>query len=109
MKKHSLKATLQTTLLFLSLGYISVATAVPPGMIINFTKSPMGLVTFSGTLHAEKGLTCDNCHTDIFQKKKGTTQITMSDHAEGKKYCYTCHNGTKAFKTKGNCGRCHKR
>lgn len=103
------KITLNAMILILSLGYVSAVTAVPPGMMLNFSKSPMGNVMFSGTLHAEKGLTCDNCHTEIFQQKKGTAQIKMTDHSEGKKYCYTCHNGTKAFETKGNCSKCHKK
>jgi len=103
-----IKTALKSMVLVLSLGYVSAVTAVPPGMMLNFSKSPMGNVVFSGTLHAEKGLVCNNCHTEIFQQKKGTAQIKMTDHGEGTRYCFTCHNGTKAFETKGNCRKCHK-
>ncbi len=48
------KTTPNAIFLILSLGYVSTVAAVPPGMVINFTKSPMGNVMFSGTLHAEK-------------------------------------------------------
>ncbi len=103
-----MKTILNTMILIATLGYVSAVTAVPPGMELEFTKSPMGKVTFSGKLHAEKGLMCSNCHTEIFQQKKGTAQIKMADHNEGTKYCFTCHNGTKSFAPKDNCGRCHK-
>lgn len=94
-------------LLGLSLGLISTASAVPPGMTVEFTKSPMGKVTFDGKLHMEKGLMCDACHPKIFQQKKGTAQIKLTDH-QADKFCFTCHNGTKSFKSEGNCAKCHK-
>ncbi len=100
-----IKIVLNAMILIVSLGYVSAVTAVPPGMELEFNKSKMGKVMFSGKLHAEKGLACNNCHTEIFQQKNGTAQIKMADHAEGTKYCFTCHNGGKAF---NDCGRCHK-
>ncbi len=102
-----MKKVLNTMILTMLLGYVSSVTAVPPGMEIEFTKSPMGKVTFSGKLHAEKGLMCNDCHAEIFQQKKGTAEIKLADHNEGKKYCFACHNGTKSFKAEGNCGKCH--
>lgn len=86
--------------------FAGTASAVPPGMKLEFTKSPMGKVTFDGTKHASKGLACNNCHTEIFQMKKGTAEIKMADHTGGK-FCFTCHNGEKSFKAQDNCNRCH--
>lgn len=86
---------------------IGSAHAVPPGMTVEFTKSPMGKVVFDGKLHADKGQTCDKCHTAIFQMKKGTAQIKMADHMAGKDNCFACHNGSVSFKPDGNCARCH--
>lgn len=87
--------------------FIGSASAVPPGMTVEFTKSPMGKVVFDGKLHADKGQTCDKCHTAIFQMKKGTAQIKMADHTAGKDNCFACHNGTVSFKPQDNCARCH--
>jgi c(7)-type cytochrome triheme protein len=87
--------------------YAGHALAVPPGMTVEFTKSPLGKVVFDGKLHADKGQTCDKCHTNLFQMKKGTAQIKMADHTEGKSNCFACHNGTVSFKAQDNCARCH--
>ncbi|MCF6179130.1 MAG: cytochrome C, partial [Geopsychrobacter sp.] len=38
------------------------AMAVPPGRTLEFTKSPMGKVTFSGKIHADAGVKCKECH-----------------------------------------------
>lgn len=93
-------------LLFTAL-FTASALAVPPGMTVEFTKSPLGKVVFDGKLHADKGQTCDKCHTAIFQMKQGTAQIKMADHMAGKDHCFACHNGTVSFKSDGNCARCH--
>lgn len=84
------------------------ALAVPPGKTVEFTKSPMGKVTFDGAVHAGKGLGCANCHTAVFKMKQGTAEIKMADHQDGKTYCFTCHNGEKSFASADNCARCHK-
>ena len=81
--------------------------AVPPGMTIEFTKSPMGKVIFDGNTHPMKGVMCDGCHPAIFQQKKGTAQIKLADHEAGQKFCFACHNGKKAWATKDNCNKCH--
>jgi c(7)-type cytochrome triheme protein len=93
------------TSLFLS---ATVAFAVPEGKTLEFDKSPMGVVKFSGTEHKEAGLKCKDCHNpDMFPKmKQGTVKITMDQIYAGK-LCGVCHNGTKAFDAKGNCARCH--
>lgn len=91
--------------LFLSTG---AALAVSSNKTIEFNKSPMGTVTFDGTLHKEQGLKCKDCHNKgMFPKmKKGTVEITMNDIYAGK-LCGVCHNGGRAFDAQGNCGRCH--
>jgi c(7)-type cytochrome triheme protein len=104
----SMKTFLTTIITVLAIGFYSMVWAVPPGMTVEFTKSPMGKVVFSGQTHADKGLKCDDCHPKIFEQKKGTAQIKMEDHQKGEKYCFACHNGTKAFKADGNCNKCHK-
>ncbi len=86
------------------------AFAVPSGKTLEFDKGP-GKVTFSGTVHAEKGLKCADCHSSgLFKMKKGADAMTMKDMDEGK-FCGHCHNGTKAFSVKdaANCGKCHKK
>jgi len=50
-------------------------------------------------------LTCTNCHPAIFKKKKGSSNIKMSDVLHGK-FCGVCH-GKIAFAPTKNCMRCH--
>ena len=87
---------------------VSAVVAVPPGKTIDFTKSPMGTVTFSGQVHKDAGVKCMECHNkDMFPKmKQGTVAITMAQIYEGK-LCGVCHNGKRAFEAKANCNRCH--
>jgi len=82
------------------------AFAVPPGEELVFEGGPKPVI-FSGQIHADHGLKCKDCHTSIFKKEKGDAKIAFDDHAAGKQYCFTCHNGTQAFGTKGNCAKCH--
>ncbi|HUJ85744.1 MAG TPA: cytochrome c3 family protein [Burkholderiales bacterium] len=86
------------------------AIAVPPGMTVEFAGGPMGKVVFSGKIHADAGVKCNECHTKIFQMKKGADKITMAAIGEGK-FCGTCHNGQRAFKANdpANCTKCHKK
>ncbi|PLX93403.1 MAG: cytochrome C [Desulfuromonas sp.] len=86
----------------------TLALAVPPGKILEFSKSMMGKVTFSGEVHKNAGVKCGECHTKVFEYKKGTAKITMAKIYAGEQ-CGTCHNGGRAFAAKGNCKRCHKR
>ena len=86
----------------------SIVLAVPSKKTLEFNKSPMGTVTFDGTLHKEAGIKCKDCHNKgMFPKmKQGTVAITMNDIYAGK-LCGVCHNGERAFDAKGNCARCH--
>jgi c(7)-type cytochrome triheme protein len=86
----------------------TVALAVPASKIIEFNKSPMGVVKFDGTVHKEAGVKCKECHnSEMFPNmKQGTVNITMDQIYAGK-LCGVCHNGKRAFDAKGNCARCH--
>lgn len=88
---------------------IGSAMAVPTGKTVEYAGGTMGKVVFDGKAHADKGFKCNDCHTKLFQMKKGA-KMTMKDMNEGK-LCGDCHNGTKAFATKdaANCVKCHKK
>lgn len=90
--------------------FVGSALAVPPGKTVEFPGGAMGKVVFDGKVHADKGLKCNDCHTKIFQMKKGTAKMKMADINAGK-FCGACHNGTKAFKSSdaANCAKCHKK
>ncbi len=90
--------------------FIGSALAVPPGKTVEFAGGGAGKVVFDGKVHADKGLKCNDCHTKIFQMKKGTAKMKMADINAGK-FCGECHNGTKAFKSSdaANCAKCHKK
>ena len=91
------------------LALIGTSWAVPSGKTVEFAaeKSP-GKVVFDGKVHADKGLKCMDCHKGLFKMKKGADKITQADHKEGK-FCFSCHNGTKAFAAAENCAKCHKK
>lgn len=92
---------------FLVFSVVTTAWAVPPGVTLKYSANPQGPVLFSGETHAKKQLTCADCHTRIFQQKKGAAKIKLADHMQGKAYCFSCHNGERAFEPTGNCARCH--
>ncbi len=62
--------------------------------------------TFSHTFHLGM-FTCKDCHTKVFPFKAGVSVATMAEMNKGKA-CGSCHNGSEAFTTAGNCDRCHK-
>jgi c(7)-type cytochrome triheme protein len=68
---------------------------------------------FSHKAHVIKiGLTCDSCHPDLFERKRGAAKAkgdyTMASLDAGK-YCGSCHDGKTAFNTTGpeTCKMCH--
>ncbi|MEW6108300.1 MAG: cytochrome c3 family protein [Nitrospirota bacterium] len=104
---------MRKTVLFLTLivaiAFVGSALAVPPGKTVEYAGGGFGKVVFDGKSHADKGLKCNDCHTKIFQMKKGE-KITMADMNAGKN-CGVCHNGEKAFKSSdaADCSKCHKK
>ncbi|MBM9613531.1 hypothetical protein JWJ90_04440 [Desulfobulbus rhabdoformis] len=58
------------------------------------------------------GLSCDSCHPDIFERKRGAAKANgdynMASLEEGM-YCGACHDGDMAFNTTGpeTCKVCH--
>ena len=97
-------------LLSVMLTVTTIALAVPAGKTLDFDKSSMGNVTFSGQVHKDAEVTCKECHNkEMFPKmKKGTVEIKMSRIYAGE-LCGVCHNGGRAFEAKTNCTRCHKK
>lgn len=81
--------------------------AVSAGKSVEW-KTSMGTVTFKGDDHAGKGLKCKECHPTPFAMKKGSAVMKMAEINAGK-FCGECHNGKKAFKSAGNCAKCHKK
>lgn len=84
--------------------------AVAPGKTVEYAGGAQGKVIFDGKTHADKGLKCNDCHTKIFQMKKGSFKMTEADHGTDK-YCGACHDGKKAFAMKdaASCAKCHKK
>ena len=86
------------------------ALAVPDGLTLTYPGGTAGQVTFDGTKHANKGFSCDVCHTaGLFKTKKGADKMTMALMKDGK-FCGACHNGKKGFAMgdNANCKRCHQ-
>lgn len=79
---------------------------------VEFAGGGAGKVVFSHEQHTEKvGMQCNECHTKLFQMKKGSTKdVTMAKMGEGAN-CGACHNGTKAFSVKeeSSCPKCHQK
>lgn len=69
------------------------------------TSSPRSDVDFSHQDHFEE-LDCSNCHPDIFNiKKKSTEDFTMDNNIYGN-FCGACH--MKVAFPMNDCNRCHK-
>lgn len=85
------------------------AMATPPGKTVKYIGGGKGKVVFDGKVHADKGLKCPECHPKTWPMKKGNAMM-MADMTSGK-FCGTCHDGKKAFKTsdEANCVQCHKK
>ncbi len=61
-------------------------------------------VPFNHEKHAS--LNCMDCHSKLFQIRKGSTKIALETH-QSQKYCFNCHNGKKEFSW-NNCTKCHQ-
>ena len=78
--------------------------AMPMDLDIVFeVKASVGNVLFPHAAHLQ-WLECNNCHTAIFQPKKGGNKITMDMILKGQA-CGVCH-GSVAFPV-NDCQRCH--
>ena len=93
--------------LIAAVAFVGTAMAVPPGKTIDYAGGAMGKVVFDGKSHSDAGNKCGDCHTKIFQMKKGATKIG-APHKPGE-LCGVCHDGSKAFNQQGNCMKCHKK
>ncbi len=84
------------------------SSAVGSGKVLIWKGGGAGQVVFSGKEHAEKGYGCDDCHTKLFEKKKGSAAMTMAAMNKGE-FCGACHDGKTAFGTedKAKCNECH--
>lgn len=105
-----MKALTLVLTIVLALAFAGAVVAVPPGKTVEYAGGGFGKVVFDGKAHMDAGLKCNDCHTSIFEMKKGAVQLTMAAMNEGK-FCGACHNGTKAFSTKdaATCARCHEK
>jgi c(7)-type cytochrome triheme protein len=102
-----MKKAIRTAVTVIMVLAAAQAMAVSAGKSVEWNTS-MGKVVFKGDDHAGKGLKCAECHSKIFKMKKGATEMKMADINAGK-FCGECHNGKKAFKSAGNCAKCHKK
>lgn len=94
--------------LCIALAITGTALAVGKGKQAVYETSA-GKVIFDGTIHAEKGGACKDCHPAIAPMKKGGLTMKKEDHVPGKA-CGVCHDGKKAFaQDEANCGKCHKK
>lgn len=93
--------------LIVAVAFVGSAFAVPPGKTVDYAGGAQGKVVFDGKTHADKGNKCNDCHTKVFQMKKGSAKIT-APHKSGE-FCGSCHDGKKAFAQEGNCDKCHKK
>ena len=59
-------------------------------------------VSFSHDFHGMI-FSCNQCHTELFPMKAGSSKITFEDHTSGTS-CYSCHNGQAASY---DCAKCH--
>ena len=71
-------------------------------------KSGFGPVIFSHDKHAAKGLSCQQCHPDLYVSGEQHKVVTMKDMEKGAS-CGLCHNDKKAFTVTANCITCHKK
>jgi c(7)-type cytochrome triheme protein len=66
-----------------------------------------GAVLFSHAVHVDGvGQKCQDCHPKLFVNTKQHKTVNMKAMQKGAS-CGACHNGTKAFSVKGDCGKCH--
>ena len=99
-------------------GPVLAQPKIPADFGFDQGKDSPGKVTFSHSLHKEKGAEkCTACHTKIFKMKKGQTGKLSMDVMKKGQQCGACHDGkTKVgaavvftVDDKANCEKCHKK
>lgn len=86
------------------------AAASGDGGIQVYRGGGQGKVIFDGRVHAAKGFSCRDCHTQFVPtgKQLFATQrrglIAMAAHTTDTQ-CFACHDGKRAF---NDCDRCHR-
>ena len=93
------------TIVVLAVSVASNSHAVPPGFTLKFDGKGEGEVLFTGATHTGKGMHCSNCHFALFDVSR-SAQIKRADHRRSR-FCFACHDGTRAFAARSNCDRCH--
>jgi c(7)-type cytochrome triheme protein len=91
----------------------------PPTEKIVFTK-PVQSVVFEHKIHVGKaGLSCGDCHKEVFAMKQGTVESQELVHSDDpavkrkhlvtlhNKFCGTCHDSSQAFGYLTKCTICH--
>ncbi len=84
--------------------------AVATGDRIIYEGQGAGEVVFDGTVHAEQGLTCSDCHEGhglslaLFTMDRKFNLVTMRN-MEGGRSCGSCHPVSMANTI--NCSKCH--
>jgi len=99
-------------LFLLSLLGVFLFTGIALGRIgggdIVFSPQKAKKVTFSHDFHVKDlDLACQKCHPGLYITKEKDKPVTMAEMNQGKS-CGACHNGKRAFTSKGNCSKCHK-
>lgn len=80
--------------------------SLPLDLELASSGNPMFAARFPHSSHT-LWLACTNCHSKIFQMKRGQARITMADIIQGK-YCGRCHGPNPvAFSATTACSRCH--
>jgi c(7)-type cytochrome triheme protein len=97
--------------LIVSVAFIGIALASPPGKTVEYAGGDVGKVIFDGSTHSvAQGMKCPDCHPKLFPMKRGVYKMTKEDHAS-ENGCGACHNGTAAFSQtdEADCMKCHKK
>ncbi|MFN4132644.1 MAG: cytochrome c3 family protein, partial [Caldimicrobium sp.] len=91
-------------------GLVYMETDEAGGPEIIYTKPVRGVI-FSHKYHVkELGLSCDSCHSGLFEmqalKSQENPDFNMEALYKGK-YCGACHDGKVAFASNTKCASCH--
>ncbi|MBE9503560.1 MAG: cytochrome c3 family protein [Proteobacteria bacterium] len=117
-KRSCFSITLPLLLVLILLPDISTALSEEPQDIIIIDKqkesrgeAEIPPVRFSHSIHKANGVTCDECHPDLFKAEIGANDITMKQNIDGE-FCGKCHMGTGTFRLSSwnmsDCMRCHR-